>query len=525
MSTAKKNSRRLNFSDILQGAGSVQLGIYACLIAVIFPSFSLYGEQRRLPNIVMILADDMGWGDVSAFNKQAAFKTPHIDHLAKQGCSYLNAYTPASVCSPTRYGLLTGRYPWRTRMQQGVLYHYDPALISRERMTVASMLQEKGYATACIGKWHLGLDWQPTEGDPGDWEAGQMIRYADMNRIAKRIDFNRPITNGPTHIGFDYFYGTAHQGADHVVIENDRRIPGVSLAPGEHDDIFVEKAVSFMSDMTSQDSDKPFLLYLALGAPHVPLVAPKRLQNKSGLGRRVDMCLWVDESVGRIDSALDRLGIAEDTLVIFASDNGAADPSRFGNEINHRPSGPYRGFKTDVWEGGFRIPFVLRWPGKVREGTVSSHLLCLTDVMATLAAVVNAELPEWSAEDSINQLPALLEDVDSSPRDHVILQSYAGVMAIRDERWKLILGTHGSGGHQSITPGWQPVYRGWDRTTSIRIGQLYDLISDPYELYDRFENESEMVNRLRSQLERAELTGRTFPYPIRYYESMAPFPK
>lgn len=482
--------------------------ICACFVSISLLTYRCLGDQER-PNIIIILADDMGFGDVSAFNDKAGFETPNIDRLASEGRRFVHAYAPAAVCSPTRYGLLTGRYSWRTRMQEGVLYHYDHALIDANRLTVASMLKENGYTTACVGKWHLGLDWTPKSGDPGDWQAGQFIRYANMGRIAQRIDFTKPITNGPVNLGFDYFYGTAHQGADHVVIENDRRLMGERLAPGVHDDVFVDRAIQWMTRAAS--GDQPFFLYLALGAPHTPLIPPERLRGSSGIGKRADMCKWVDQSVGRVLNALEEKGLSSDTLVVFTSDNGGIDPARSDDDPSHAPSGPYRGFKTDAWEGGCHVPFIVKWPGHVSEGSVSDQMLGLTDIMATLAGVVDHELPQWSAEDSFNQLPAWIGEPATPVRDHVILQSYTGVKAIRNSRWKLILGTKGSGGHQGITPGWQPVYHGWDRTAAMRIGQLYDLQHDPAEQHDRFENHPKIVDELKVALELAELNGRTRP--------------
>lgn len=453
------------------------------------------------PNVVVILADDLGWGDLTCYNPDSKIVTPNLDRLAGEGVRMLNAYAPASVCSPTRYGLLTGRYPWRTWHKEGVLYPYDPSLIRPGRLTLGTLFQKLGYATAAVGKWHLGLDWNPQLGDPGDWMTGQLVRYADKSRIAARVDFDQPIAVGPNQIGFDEFFGTAHQGIDQLVVHNSRRVPGLRTTPVNHDDLFVEHARRFVVEHRRRQPGRPFFLYLPLGSPHHGQGVPERWKGKSGDGVRGDRILWADESVGRIVALLDEQKIAGETLVIFTSDNGSSDNRRSaGGNPQHRPNGPYRGFKTDAWDGGFRVPFIVRWPGRIAADTTANQVVCLTDVLATVADVTGVALPRWAAEDSFSMRSAWLGG-DQPTRDHVVLQTYTGVLALRDGRWKIILGTEGSGGHQGITPDWAPNQVGWDRIRNIDIGQLYDLETDPSERTNLFKQRPEIVARLRQRLE------------------------
>jgi arylsulfatase A len=488
--------------------------LYSCLrravAAVLAAGFLLLSVRAAdRPNIVIILTDDQGWGDITCYNPDSKIVTPNMDRLATQGVRLLNAYAPASVCSPTRYGLLTGRYPWRTWYKEGVLYSYDPSLIRPGRMTIGTLLQAQGYITAAVGKWHIGLDWQPQPGDPGDWSHGQQIRFADQSRIAERVDFTKPIKVGPNQVGFDEFFGTAQQGIDQVVIHNGRRLIGFRTLPNNHDDLFVDHAIRFITGHRQRQPDVPFFLYLALGTPHHGKSVPERLRGKSGDGIRGDRILWADESVGRIAALLDELKIADNTLVIFTSDNGPLNnvTSPGGNPA-HRPQGPWRGFKTDAWDGGYRVPMIVRWPGRIAPGTTASQMVCLTDLLATLGEIAGTTLPRWAGEDSFSMLPAWLGATQPT-RDHVVLVSYTGVLTLRDERWKLILGTEGSGGRQGTSPGWAPNQTGWDRIKTIGVGQLYDLENDPYERTNLFNRHPDTVARLRDRLESIVLEDRS----------------
>jgi arylsulfatase A-like enzyme len=456
------------------------------------------------PNILFILADDLGYGDVSCNNAKSLIPTPNIDQLAAEGRRFSEAHSPASVCSPTRYGLMTGRYAWRTAMKEGVLYDYDPALIKKGRTTIASLLKDAGYRTGAFGKWHVGLDWTPKEGDPGDWQWGQMIRY-DSQAIASRVDISKPVRNGPTDLGFDTFYGGVSQGVSRHYIADDR-VSGDAIRRDETDNVFCNKAESFIRNHVAQHPDQPFFAYLALHAVHGPLTPPANLKGKSKTGLLGDMVLWVDQTVGRMTALLDELKLTQDTLVIFTSDNGSVHyPDNA--KVGHSPSGDRRGYKTDAWDGGTHVPLIVRWPGHVPAGSTSGALICHVDMLATLAALTGRDLPKWQAEDSFNLMPALTGD--GPGRKELITHSYTGVFAIRQDGWKLILGTQGSGGHQGITPEWQPNQGGFDRLEKTSVGQLYHLTEDPGETTDLWAKHPEIVNRLRTRLDLVASQGRT----------------
>lgn len=475
-------------------------------LGIVLGSAAVAAER---PNVVIVLTDDQGIGDITCYNPLAKVSTPNMDRLAMQGVRLLNAYTPSSVCSPTRYGLLTGRYPWRTWHKEGVLYSGDPSLIRPGRMTLGTLHQGLGYATAAVGKWHLGFDWAPTEGDPGDWNHGQQMRQGGAKRLEGRIDFSKPLQVGPNQLGFDEFFGTETQGIADVVVRNARRVHGLRTLPDNHDDLFWEHASRWLREQRRLQPERPFFLYLPLGTPHAGRGVPERWKGRSGDGVRGDRIQWADETVGRMMALLDELGVAENTLFIFTSDNGATSAmNRPDRSTEHRPNGPWRGFKTDVWDGGYRVPFIVRWPGKIEPGSTADQLVCLTDVLATLADIQGVALPSWAAEDSYSIRPALLGGADPV-RDHVVLHSYTGVLSLREGKWKLILGTEGSGGHQGITPGWKPNQGGWNRLKAITVGQLYDLEADPYETNNLFAQEPAVVARLRDRLERLVLEDRS----------------
>ncbi len=479
------------------------------------------------PNIVLILADDMGWGDATCNNPSSRISTPHIDRIAKEGVRFTNAHAAAAVCTPSRYGLLTGRYAWRTPLREGVLYPFCPALIHRGRMTLASLLKQQGYATGVFGKWHLGLDWTPVAGDPGDWEFGTPVRRTSK-RLNTRVDASKPVRNGPLDLGFDTFYGISDNSGDPAgrwgsifFLDGDRVAAGTSLQNGvwatpgfrrdELDDIFADRAIRFIE----KNSSRPFFVYLPLTAPHNPFQPPKRLAGKTGDGPRGDMCLWADESAGRILDTLDRVKLAGNTLLIFTSDNGAVfngDRKTWTVSTGHRPSGPYRGYKTDIWEGGTHVPFVARWPGRITAGSTNGHLLCLADMLATFASLQGVTLPEYAGEDSFDQLPALLGKARGEMRDSLITHSYTGVFSIRQGAWKSIFDTEGSGGHRNTAPGCMPIIRGIPEEPGTGgVGQLYNLADDPFEEKNLWKHQPNIVERLRKLFVEQWESGRSRP--------------
>ena len=463
-------------------------------------------QAAEQPNIVVILADDMGYGDLGCYNAKTKVPTPNMNRLARQGMRFTDAHSPSAVCTPTRYGLLTGRYAWRTRLKSGVLWGYSPHLIDTKRMTIASLLKAKGYRTGCVGKWHLGLG------------------------KAKKTDYFKPLHPCPNDHGFDYFFGIpASLDMDpYVYVENDRVVAkptktvkgstqvrrggkgfwrGGGIAPGfKHDEVLpkiTEKAVAFIERHAKKRAGKPFFLYFPLSAPHTPWLPLKPNRGRSKAGAYGDFVTQVDDTVGKVLATLDRLKLTKNTLVILTSDNGAhwtpADKKKFGHLANRH----LRGQKADAWEGGHRVPFLVRWPGVVKPGTTSDALLCLTDIFATASHIVGSALPRNAGEDSFSFLPVLKGARTKRPiRDAIVHHSLSGVFAIRKGEWKLIAGL-GSGGfskprRRKPKPG-EP------------SGQLYNLAKDASETKNVYRDHPTVVKRLTALLEQYRKNGHSRP--------------
>jgi len=461
---------------------------------------------KQLPNIIYIMADDLGYGDVSCYNPDSKIPTPHIDRLANAGMRFTDAHSPAAVCTPTRYGVLTGRYCWRTWLKRDVLEGDGTPLIEPERLTIASLLKQHGYLSACIGKWHLGLGWAFQKGkEPPQnthWKTGHW----------SKIDFTKPFNGGPMELGFDYFFGTPACATDDCLrcyVENDRVI-GVPQArdgrmevPGwrheEVDTTFTKKSIKFIEDHCKDKHNKPFFLYLALSVPHAPWLPPEFVKGKSKAGSRGDQVVLADWCVQQICETIDRLKISDNTLVIFTSDNGP----RIGAN-GHNSAGKLRGYKSHIWEGGHREPFIACWPGKIEPGTVSSEPIELTDMIATVAAIVGHDLPPNAGEDSYNILPALLGKNNKPIRHALVHHSCFGTFSIRRDKWKLILGTKGSG-------GWvEPRDKAPDESVP---GQLYDIVEDPYETKDLWNENPKVVQKLIALLDEYRNSGCSRPLP------------
>ena len=463
------------------------------------------------PNIVLILADDFGWGDTSCNNPKSPIKTPHIDRIANEGIRFTNAHTPSAVCTPTRYGLLTGRYPWRSYLKAKVLAYYAPALIQKGRTTMPSYLKSQGYRTAGFGKWHLGLDWTPIKGDPMKWRTHWDTRdLKTAIRVGQGIDHTKPFKNSPIDIGFDTYFGTPSNAGRMPFFIQDNRVFGnpkpdkrgmmrdPAAARDKVDDIYVDKAIAFIQAHRKQHADRPFFVYLPLNAIHGAVQVPKRFEGKTGMTKREDKILWADENVGRMLAVLDRMKLTDDTLIIFTTDNGPLY-SPIAKKKGHEPTGPYRGFKTGAWDGGTRVPFVARWPGHIPVGSTSDQLIGLTDVLATLAALCGKPLPAGAGPDSFNQLPALLQKKDEiKPRPAMVTASYRGLLTLRHGDWKAIFGTKWSGGHTSKQYGGLGPGETRDDPTS---GQLYNLSKDPFETKDLWESHPEIIKKLRDKLD------------------------
>lgn len=487
---------------------------------LLFPLPPLTAEESK-PNIVFILADDLGYGDVQCYNPSSGkIPTPNLDRLAAEGMRFTDAHSASSVCTPTRYSVLTGRYAWRTQLQSGVLGGFSPALIAPDRMTVASLLKANGYQTAGIGKWHLGMTWPTRDNSRFD---GQIQDQKQHGRQLAQVDWTAPIRNGPITLGFDYFYGIAASldMPPFVFLENDRvtAIPttekkwlraGPAAADFEADEVMPEltrKATSWIEQRAA--ARKPFFLYLAYSAPHTPILPTKEWQGKSGLNSAyADFVMQTDDAVGELLAVLQRLGVATNTLVIFTSDNGCSPSAGFGElkAKGHNPSGPWRGHKADIWEGGHRVPFIARWPGQVKAGTTSDETICLGDLLATSAALVGAELPANAGEDSVNILPALLGEKRPRPlREATVHHSIDGRFAIRQGPWKLAL-CPGSG-------GWSAPADKAAATEGLPDIQLYNLAEDPGETNNVQAAQPEIVARLTTLLEQHVATGRSTPGP------------
>lgn len=473
---------------------------------------NMNGAQNRSdsrPNVVFVMADDMGYGDLGCYGA-TKIQTPNMDRLAREGIRFTDAHSSSAVCTPSRYSVLTGRYCWRSRLQKWVLWGFEPPLIERQRLTVASMLRLQGYATAAVGKWHLGLAWTTTDGQ-------------DPLSDGTNVDYSVPITGGPTELGFDTCFcitGSLDM-APYCFIEDDHSVgipsvekspynpqqrPGL-MVPGWRDDqvdvVFAKRAVEFIDHHAVEHPDRPFFLYLTPSAPHRPCVPPDFMADRSQAGPRGDMVALVDWMVGQIDQALERHGLTENTLVIVTSDNGARLTNYDGRDYGHKSCGDLRGQKADIWDGGHREPFVARWPGHIRPGTTSSKVVCLADLMATCADVLGIDLPEDAGQDSYSLLPALLGKAGEVPtREAVVHHSGDGMYSVRRGKWKLVLG-RGSGGfsepkHIDPAPG-EP------------LGQLYDMEQDYTETTNLWQQRPDLVRELTALLERYQRQGYSRP--------------
>lgn len=482
-------------------------------------------HESRPPNLIVILADDLGYGDVGCDNAGAKVPTPRIDRLARVGIRFTDAHSPAAVCTPSRYGILTGRYGWRSRLKRGVLMGFDPPLIEPGRLTLPALLRDRGYVTAAVGKWHVGMTFTKKDGEP--------VGPGEHIRDGARIDFSAPIRGGPPALGFGSFFGCAACPTTdwlYAFIEGDRvvgtpseRFPGyrgalrgnragVKVPDFDFETVDVtlaERSVRFLEDHAKRDPTRPFFLYHAASAPHLPAIPARPFVGKGRAGPLGDFIHEFDWVVGRIVDAVDRLGLAEDTVIIVTSDNGPescmwAVKEQFG----HDGAGGLRGMKRDSWEGGHRVPFVARWPGRIRPGTTSAETICLTDLMATAAALVGADVPGDAAEDSYNILPALLGERLAHPiREATVHHSADGGFSIRQGRWKLI--AHRGAGSWNYDDGTIPIIP--PLTDPEAPGQLYDLETDPGERENVYRRHPEIVGQLSSLLEKYRTEGRSAP--------------
>ncbi len=461
------------------------------LMAMIFAALVSCIAEAAKPNIVVVLCDDLGYGDVQCLNpERGKIPTPSVDRFAREGMIFTDAHSGSSVCTPTRYGLLTGRYSWRSELQSGVVQGFKPCLIAPDRPTVSGFLKSQGYHTGIVGKWHLNFDYQ-------DAATGDTLKRGKKNGLAS---VGSKVPDGPISRGFDYYHGFHHAGDMKAVIENDEVIA--------HDDEInmlprlTRKAVEYIDDRTKTAADQPFFLYVPLGSPHTPIVPSKQWQGKSGISSYADFVMQTDAGFGEILAAIDRNGLRDNTLVIFSSDNGCSKAANFNllHEYGHYPSANLRGSKADIWDGGHRVPFIVRWPGVVASGSTNAQTICLTDLFATCADVMGESLPEGSAEDSVSILPALKGEPIVSTRAGVIHHSISGHFAYRLGKWKLCL-AKASGGWSKPTEK--------DAAKDSPEAQLYDLEADPSETTNLYTSEPEIAAKLLKQLEADVQRGRS----------------
>jgi arylsulfatase A len=489
--------------------------------------------DKPLPNIVFILADDLGYGDIACYNPESKIPTPNLDKLAKQGMLFTDAHSPSTVCTPTRYSVLTGRMAFRQGMKGVFTGVGGPCMIEKTRLSLPQMLKNNGYATGGFGKWHIGMTFFDKE--------GKAICQNGLKAV-QRIDYSRSIPDAPIHRGFDEFYGTvscpttdwlyAFVDGDRIPVpptkivdrgplpkhpySQDNR-PGM-IAPNfnleEVDLVFLGKSKKFIEGHVKKTPKKPFFLYHAMQAVHLPSFPADQFKGKTKSGPHGDFLFEMDYVVGELLKTLDKLGVADNTLVIFASDNGPEVPTVLSMRADHKHDGarPWRGVKRDQWEGGHRTPFIAKWPGKIKPGSKSNQLTSLTDVMATCAAIVGSELPNNAAEDSYNILPVLLGTQGDKPvREYMLQQTMRLAMSIRHGKWKY-LDHKGSGGNNYNRDGrWGMKQYALKELAPDAPGQLYNLETDPGETTNLYLKHPEIVKDLKARLEGFKSSGRSAP--------------
>jgi len=482
---------------------------------IILPSCSGVQSKHKMPDIVFILADDLGYGDISFLNPGSNIRTPNIDRIAQSGVAFTDAHSGSAVSTPTRYGILTGRYSWRSELKSGVLDGYSRALIPGDRKTLPMMLRGKGYTTACLGKWHLGWDWY------------------DFDKGIDSIDFSKPVSSGPISLGFDYFFGFSGSldMPPYVYVENDqptslpdRITTGNNITYGypgydgsfwregptgsdfNHIDCtpeFFVRAANYIIE--KQNSKTPYFLYLAIPSPHTPILPTPEFSGKSGLNQYADFVMMIDSEVGKLLDLLERGGESRNTIVVFASDNGVspwADIKTLESH-GHNPSYIFRGYKADLYEGGHRIPCVMQWPAAINRPHKIEQTICLNDFMATFAAITGYQLSDNEAEDSYNLLPAILKPgYNKIIREATVHHSINGSFAIRKGDWKLLLAP-GSGGWRYPRPGREE--------DSLPPVQLYNIKEDPSEKINLQSEFPEKVNELKELLLKCIKSGRSTP--------------
>jgi arylsulfatase A-like enzyme len=472
----------------------------------------------ELPNIIYILADDMGQGDTTAYNQKGKIPTPNLKKLAEQGMTFSNVHSNSSVCTPTRYGVMTGRYAWRTSLKNGVYGGYSQHMIEPERETLASLLKKQGYATAMTGKWHLGMDMASSDGKKIHRGFGQ------------NADLSKPITNGPNANGFDYYYGisaslnmsphayienTQVQG-DLVYLKDKKAVKAAGLVGAKTgwaakefkqdqvQKIFIDKAINWIEQQHKSDTKKPFFVYIPLNSPHAPIVPSEKFIDKSGLTAHGDFTMEMDHEIGRLMNVLDKMGISDNTMVVFTSDNGTSPASKLDQmqAKGHFSSMDYRGLKGSLYEGGHRVPFIVRWPNSVKAGTKTNYHGSLVDMMATVADINDVKLADNVGEDSVSFLPVLQGKIVDDTKRGIVYHSDAGYYAIAQGKWKLVL--HKTGGTRRKNPK--------DKNNPVKDAgdiQLFNMEVDPTERVSVHAANPEVVSNLSKLLASYVSKGRS----------------
>ncbi len=484
--------------------------ILFCLVMLIITNISCKSSKTENPNIIIILADDMGYGDLKAFNSASEIPTPNLNKLSQEGVMFTDAHTPSSICTPTRYALLTGRYCWRSSLKRGVLKGYSSPLIEENRLTIADYLKGEGYNTAIVGKWHLGLGFQKDS-----------TRNDDAK---KKFDLTKTLYSSPNNNGFDYSYvlPASLDFEPYVYVRNyevvDTEFDSVQTTKFPHfwrkgikskslefdqvlDDLLVE-AKGFIKKEAK--TENPFFLYFPLTAPHMPVIPTEKFRGISGKGLYGDFISQVDWTAGEILKLLEELDLDDNTLVIFASDNGSpmrrknstSDPDHVSDETlkyynanNHQANSLLRGIKGDAYEGGHRVPFIVRWPAKVSAGKKIEETICLTDIFETIVDITGGVKPQGNAEDSFSFYPILLGEKENVNRPPVIHHSGGkGMFAIRKDNWKMIFGDGSGARTKPVGKPFQKPY------------QLFNLENDLTESNNLIDKEAELAKELEIKL-------------------------
>lgn len=492
------------------------------LLLLLPAAFLISAHAASLPNIVILYADDMGYGDLACQNPESKIPTPNLDRLAAEGLRFTDAHSSSGICTPSRYALLTGRFHWRKFHQ--IVNSFDPSVLDEAEFTLAEMLQARGYRTGCIGKWHLGWNWSDIQKPDAKYEPDAKGR----NRVyaPDAFDWSRPVSGGPLSHGFDYYFGDdVPNFPPYAWIENDRVIttpteplhitpdtaegswearPGPMAAGWDFYAVIpklTEKAVEWIAAQRGQE--QPFFLYVPFNSPHAPIVPTSEFIGASKAGGYGDFMVMTDDKVGKILRALEENGLADNTLVIFSADNGAESYAypRIQN-FGHRSSGPLRGLKRDIYEGGHRVPFIVKWPGVVPAGGVCDALVSQVDIMATLAAVTGARLPPDSAHDSHNLLDLWKNPQAPGPRREIVHNTFEDAYAVRRDNWLLI---HARSGNHTKCPPWFNEQNGY--TEDDLPGELYNLADDLAQRYNLYSQHPEKVAELTALLGQIRAKG------------------